>query len=83
MRTYKIVKVEWVDSTASPRWRDIRAREKDAPATCYSAGILVKTKRGSMGVAHSICPEEADAADTIIIPRKVVKKIEVLSTFKA
>ena len=82
MRTHKIVKVEWEDSTNSPGWRDYNKRKDTEPSTCYSAGILVRTKRGSIGVAHSICPESKDIADTIIIPRKVIKKIEVLSTFR-
>ena len=81
MKVYKIVKVEWDDSCAYRGWRDAKDREDNKPVGCMSCGILVKTKKGSIGVAHSVAPDE-DIGDTIVIPRSVIKKMEVLSKFR-
>jgi len=51
------------------------------PSKCISCGILVKVKKGSIGVTHSISDAE-EVAEIMIIPRKAIQKIEVISTFK-
>jgi len=81
MKTHKIVKVDWEDSCNYRGWRDREEAKEFTPSSCTSCGILIKTKKGSIGVTHSI-NDQADPADTMIIPRKVIKKIEVLSTFR-
>jgi len=80
MRTYKIVKVDWVDSCNWRGWRDKKEAIGFTPSTCVSGGILTKTKRGSIGVAHSI--SEESIGDTVVIPRKCIKGIEILTTFR-
>jgi len=81
MKTYKIVKVDWVDSANWYGWRDNKYRETNSPSKCMSCGILIKTKKGSIGVTHSI-ESEGDTADTMVIPRCAIRKIEVLSKVK-
>lgn len=81
MKTHKIVKVEWNDSCNYRGWRDMNTTKEFRPSTCMSCGILVKTKRGCIGVTHSI-DSENEVADTMVIPRKVIQKMEVVSTFK-
>ena len=81
MKTHKIVKVDWVDSCNYRGWRDIDRAKESEPASCISCGILVKVKRGSIGVTHSMNDEDG-IADTMVIPRKVIQKIEVVATFR-
>lgn len=80
MRTFTIVKVEWEDST---NWRGWRSREKRSdikPSPCVSAGILVQRNKDVIAVSHSY--GEDDFGDTIAIPRKCTKSIEVIARFK-
>jgi len=83
MKTHKIVKIKWIDSAGYRGWRDMDKVKECEPSTCYSCGILVKTKKGSIGVTHSIAPLENDASDFQVIPKRAIKEIEVLSTFRA
>jgi len=82
MKTHKVVKVDWIDSTNYRGWRDADNFKDAEPSHCTSCGILVKVKRGNIGVSHSTS-DSADIADTIVISRKAIKKIEVLTTFRA
>ena len=81
MKTHKIVKVEWLDSCNYRGWRDIKGAKEFEPSVCMSCGILVKAKKGCIGVTHSINDTD-DIADTMVIPRKVIQKMEVVSTFR-
>jgi hypothetical protein len=76
MKTHKIVKVEWIDSAAYTGWTKHEKAREYFPEDCISCGILVKTRKGSIGVTHSIGPRDVDSV--MVIPRKVVKKIEVI-----
>jgi len=80
VRTYKIVKIDWDDSAMHGGWRPESHAREYSPGKCVSGGILVRTKPGSVGVTHSI--GESAVCDTIVIPRKAIRSIEVLSTFK-
>jgi len=81
MKTYKIVKVEWEDSVNCRGWRDLGQFRTIGCGPCVSSGILVRTQKGTVGVSHTV--GENEIADTMIISRKAIKKIEVLGTFKA
>jgi len=80
MRTYKIVKVDWVDCVTTQEWRDRQLLRGRGADDCVSCGILVKTQKGTMGLTHSIGGNDVNS--TIIIPRKTIKKIETIATFK-
>ena len=82
MRTYKVIRIEWLDSTSHTGWSDREHLKTHHPCMCVSCGVQVKTERGSVGVTHSIC-ENKDVCDTIIIPRKAIQKMEKITTFKA
>ena len=82
MKTYKVIKVDWVDSCTASGWRDRGNLITRHPSHCVSCGIQVRTEKGSIGVTHSISDFD-DATDTIIIPRKAIQKIEKITTFKA
>ena len=82
MKTYKIVRVDWIDSMSHSGWYDGKQRENDGCASCISYGIHVKTKRGTYGVTHSVA-DDGELSSTIVIPRKAIKKIEIISKFKA
>ena len=81
MKTHKIVKVEWIDSSNYRGWRDIEKAKENEPSSCTSCGILVKVKKGSIGVTHSMNDVD-DIADTMVIPKKAIQKMEVVSTFR-
>jgi len=81
MRTYKIVKVEWEDTCNYRGWHDRKSRKAFEALPCVSAGILVNVRTGCVGVTHSVTKGD-DVGETIIIARKVIKSITVLSTFK-
>lgn len=81
MRTHKVVKVEWDDSMSYGGWRG--RDDKLKGANCMSCGILVKVKKGYIGITHSMgdtCNDEI--GDVMVIPRHAIKKIEVILTFK-
>ena len=80
MRTHKIVKVDWEDSASYSGWRDRSDGKRFEVAKCTSCGILVKARRGSIGVTHSI--EEGQINGTIVISRKAITKMEVVHTFR-
>ena len=80
MKTHKIVKVDWLDTASYNGWTK---REKVKEFDLYEAiscGILVKTAKGTIGVTHSISKQDVD--NVMVIPKKVVKKIEVLGRIK-
>ena len=82
MKTHKIVKVEWNDSANHRGWNSLDRAKKFDLILCVSSGILVKVKKGSIGVTHTLDSED-DVAETIVISRKSIRKMEVLATFKA
>lgn len=83
MKNHKIVKVEWEDSCNYSGWRKSPASKSYEPSSCMSCGILVKTKKGSIGVTHSVGDKDNDeVADTMVISRKAIKKIEVIGKFR-
>ena len=57
-----------------------KVREFDA-TPCVSSGILVKVKRGHVGITHSI-DDQGKCAETMVIPRKAITKMEIISTFR-
>lgn len=73
------MKVEWEDSTSYRGWRD-DAKEL-GPAKCMSCGVLVRVKKGCIGVTHSITDTE-EFGGIMIIPRKAIRKMEIISTFR-
>ena len=83
MKTYKVLRVDWIDSTSHSGWNDREHLETHHCNSCISCGIQVKTEKGTLGIAHSACVENSDICDTIIIPRKAIRKIERITTFRA
>jgi len=80
MKTHKIVKVDWLDCASYNGWT---RREKVSELDLYEAiscGILVKSNKASIGVTHSISKQDVD--NVIVIPKKVIKKIEVIGQIK-
>lgn len=82
MKTRKIVKVEWSDIAAYHGWKDKGETNKYEPLDCVSCGILVKVKRGNIGLVQSLSETE-QTGEAIVIPRKVIKKMETVATFRA
>ena len=81
MKTYKVVKVEWEDSSTHVGWRrHSETRELD-PMKCTSCGLLVKTQKGSIGISTTVA-ENQDKIDTVVIPRKCVKSIEQIAKIR-
>ena len=80
MKTHKIVKVEWNDSCNYRGWNKFSTAEEFDPMPCVSSGILVKVKRGNIGITHST--SNHDVAETIVISRKSIRSIKVIDTFK-
>ena len=80
MKKHKIVKVEWEDSASYSGWTKREKTEEFDPYLCISCGILVRTKRGSIGVTHSISKQDVD--NVMVIPRKTIKKIETIGDIR-
>jgi hypothetical protein len=80
MKTHKIVKVEWEDSASYSGWTKREKTEEFDPYACISCGILVRTNKGSIGVTHSISKQDVD--NVMVIPKKAVKKVEVIGKIK-
>jgi hypothetical protein len=81
MKTHKIVRVDWIDPANYGGWKHRSQTREFEPSECISIGILTKVKRGNIGLMQSIDDTEK-CAETMVIPRKAIKRIEVLSTFK-
>lgn len=81
MKTRKIVKVEWDDTASHRGWHDINKAKDFDPLPCVSCGILVKVKKGNIGIAQSLAECE-DIGETLVISRKSIQKITVLDTFR-
>lgn len=79
--SYKIVLIEWVDAVSVDSWTSIKELP-DEMQPCYTAGFLIRQNKNSYYVAntHTIhdTEEELLASGTMIIPKKWVKRIEVL-----
>jgi len=82
MKTYKIVKVEWDDISAYTAWRNIGEVKDCTPLRCVTVGTRVKAKRGNLAVFQTIS-ENMNVADAMIIPKKNVRKVEVIGTYRA
>ena len=80
MKTHKVVRVDWLDTASYNGWtkRD-KVKEFDL-YEAISCGILVKSDKESIGVTHSISKQDVD--NVIVIPKKVIRKIEVLGQIK-
>ena len=82
VKQYKIVVVKWEDSSNWRGWRTIKqCKEYLKPATCYSIWILVKRTKNCIAVTHSL--GDGDYGDIMAIPRKCVKSVEIVSTFRS
>jgi len=81
MKTHKILRVDWVDSANYSGWKHRSQTKEFEPSSCITCGILTKVEKGSIGLTQSISDCDM-CAEVMVIPRKVIKNIEVLSTFK-
>lgn len=77
-KKYPIVEVEWVDSLRTGGWRLVEEYEKTTPATCWTAGYLLKSNRKEVTVVQSHDPGNGNVNDSTTIPRSAVKKITML-----
>lgn len=71
---YKIVRVDWRDSSCLPHWTPIRDLGSPSGATCVTVGFLVKESKTAVAVAQSL--SESARADCIMeIPRSAIIKM--------
>ena len=82
IKTHKIVKVEWTDPANYSGWSKVTEAEDWDSMPCISSGILVKVKKGHIGITHSM-DTQGKVAETMVIPRSAIRKIETIATFKS
>ena len=81
MQTHRIAKVEWLDIASYYGWKDKDETNDYESVSCVSCGILTKVKRGHLGLAQTVSETEK-RAEMLVIPRKVVTRIEIISRFR-
>jgi len=79
-KKHQIVLVKWEDSANWRGWRNKEQLKDIKPTICYSSGILIKRTKQCIAVSHSV--GDGDTGDTMVIPRKCVKDIKIISTFE-
>lgn len=70
--SYRLIRVEWMDSCSSHGWVDKDdLSENEENLSVYSVGYLIKEKSGSITVSSHIASQAVDAPMTI--PKCAIK----------
>ena len=77
---YERVAIFWEDATSSSSWVSISEAEASVPAIVFSEGYVVKKAKSFIVLASSFSDDHL--GDEIVIPNKLIKKIEKLGRRK-
>lgn len=73
-KVYKVVRVDWTDSSGNPRWTRIEDLAEPAGVECVTVGFIVKQNKTAIAIAQSL--SNGGQCDHIMeIPRCVIRKI--------
>jgi hypothetical protein len=82
----KLICVRWLDAASSAGWEEVGVKASVRPKLCRSVGWCIVDNREFITVCPTLGEEAFDkeireepmGADAMMIPRGMVKKIEVL-----
>lgn len=73
----RAVRVEWVDSASTGRWRHRKEAERFDVVACTTVGFVVSRNSKRIVLAQSVS-EDDDVCDTMTIPAGCVKRVRRL-----
>ena len=80
MKKLKIVLVEWIDSESNNEWQFFKDLSQEL-ASSHASGFLVQDNKEFIRLSTSIDYSTESCIGTLLIPKKCILKIKILSTF--
>jgi hypothetical protein len=77
-KTFRLVKVTWIDATSSDPWTDLDGVLEYPPHEISSVGYLVSRTKEKIVLAANLDHVSNDVSCCMIIPKGCIKKIEDL-----